>query len=97
MNALKEEVVSKKSNSSDFSHDLQDLSNITGKLANGAVNMAQDNISAYYEKGVKGAKKMGKSFEGQIKENPLRSLLIVAGLGLLAGTLWNRRQKKISA
>ena len=72
-------------------HDVQELGKVTKEIAVDTMKLLRDNASDYYEQGMKKAQKMEKSLEGKIKENPLRSLLIAAGLGLLVGVFWGRR------
>jgi len=76
---------------SDLGQDFKDLSKITGVLAGDAVNLLQENASHYYAKGIKQAKKIEKGIESQVRNNPLQALLVVAGIGLVLGVLWNRR------
>ncbi len=51
----------------------------------------EENASAYYEKGISEAKNLEKKIETNIRENPTKSLLIAAGVGLFAWALWNRK------
>lgn len=75
----------------DLGRDLHDLSNATSMLASDAVDMVQENASEYYDQGMKKVKKLRTSLEDRIQNKPLQSLLIVAGVGLVLGVLWNRR------
>lgn len=75
----------------DLGKDFQDLGKITGSLAHDAVQVVKDNASEYYEEGTKQVKNIKKGIETHIQEKPLQSLLIVAGIGLVLGVLWNRR------
>lgn len=54
-------------------------------------HMAEDRISKYYKAGVKTAKGLEETVETEIRKNPVRSLLIAAGVGLLLGAVWRRR------
>lgn len=96
MSSTNENVLSKygtepNGKQSDLGKDLRELSKITGVLATDAVNLVQKNASQYYDQGLKQAKKFEKSVEGRIQSHPLQSLMIVAGVGLVLGALWNRR------
>src|SRR3989338_2419654 len=75
----------------DIRQDFKDLGKITGSLAGDAVNMVKENAGEYYDQGIRQAKIFGKSVESRIQKHPLQSLLIMAGAGLILGTLWNRR------
>lgn len=70
---------------------LQDLTKRTGVLANEAAHMVQENAAEYYQQGLKKAENIGHNVEMRIQKNPIQSLLIVAGIGLVMGALWNRR------
>lgn len=83
---------------SDLSKDFQDLGKITSTIASdtahlvqNAAHKVQDNAAQYYGQGIEQAKKFSMSVESRIQKHPLQSLLIVAGVGLVLGTLWNRR------
>jgi ElaB/YqjD/DUF883 family membrane-anchored ribosome-binding protein len=56
-----------------------------------ALNLVQENAAEYYDQGIKQMKKFEKGITSRIQKNPIQSLLIVAGVGLVFGTLWNRR------
>lgn len=73
------------------STSLQDLTKRTGLLANEAAHMVQSNASEYYQQGLKKAENLSHNVEMRIQKNPIQSLLIVAGVGLVMGALWNRR------
>jgi len=75
----------------DLGKDFKDLSKMTGTLATDAMSLVQKNAHEYYDQGIKLAKNFGESVEGRIQKHPLQSLLIVAGVSLLLGTLWKRR------
>jgi ElaB/YqjD/DUF883 family membrane-anchored ribosome-binding protein len=74
-----------------LSHTLEDLGSITKDMAVDTVGKLQDNAAKYYDQGLKKAGKLEKSLEKTIGENPLASLLVAAGVGLVAGAYFNRR------
>ncbi len=76
---------------SDIGHDVKDLGMIGGKLASDTAHAAEERISEYYEEGMEKAKKLEGNLETEIRKNPIRSLMIAAGVGLLLGALWRRR------
>jgi ElaB/YqjD/DUF883 family membrane-anchored ribosome-binding protein len=49
-----------------------------------------ETASEYYEQGRKAVGELEKTLEGYIREKPLQSLLIAAGVGMLAGLLWRK-------
>lgn len=75
----------------ELSKDFHDITKRSGQLATDAATMVQENASQYYDKGMQKAKKFEKSLESRIQKNPIQSLLIVAGVGMVLGALWNRR------
>lgn len=76
---------------SDLGHDVKDLGKIGGKLATDTAHIAEERISEYYEEGKRAAKKLEGSLETEIRKNPIRSLAIAAGVGLLLGAILRRR------
>src|SRR5262249_33659138 len=72
-------------------HDVQELGNITKEVARDAAGLLGENAESYYREGVKTAQKWEQGFEERIRKRPLQSLLIAAGVGLLAGFIWKRR------
>lgn len=75
----------------DIGHNVQELGKITKTMAGDAFGALGENASEYYEEGMKHAKNLEVSLEEKIKKNPLQSLLIAAGIGLVVGALWRRR------
>jgi ElaB/YqjD/DUF883 family membrane-anchored ribosome-binding protein len=49
-----------------------------------------ETAAEYYEQSRKAVGQLEKSLEGYIREKPLQSLLIAAGVGMLAGLLWRK-------
>lgn len=76
---------------SELGHGVMDLGSISGELAADTAHMAEERISEYYKAGVKKAKVLEETVEIEIRKNPVRSLLIAAGVGLLLGAVWRRR------
>jgi ElaB/YqjD/DUF883 family membrane-anchored ribosome-binding protein len=50
----------------------------------------QENASACYERGRDKASQVERTFDQFIREQPLKSVLIAAGIGLLLGRFWKR-------
>lgn len=72
-------------------HNVEDLGSISKELAGDAVGKVQDNVAKYYDQGMKKARGLEKSLEKTIGQHPLASLLIAAGVGLVAGAFFYRR------
>jgi ElaB/YqjD/DUF883 family membrane-anchored ribosome-binding protein len=51
----------------------------------------RDAVREQYQRGRDKARQWEEGVENYVQEKPLRSLLIAAGVGLLAGLLWRRR------
>ena len=75
----------------DLGHDVKDLGRLGGEIATDTAHIAEERISEYYNAGIKKAKSLEGDLETEIRKNPIRSLAIAAGVGLLLGVLWRRR------
>jgi len=60
----------------------QDISDTTGQM--------QENASACYGRGRDKDRQADRTFDQFIREQPLKSVLIAAGVGLLLGRFWKR-------
>lgn len=69
---------------------LKDMGDIAADTAKEAVGQMQENASAYYERGRDKVLQVQRTFDQFIREQPLTSVLIAAGVGLLLGRLWRR-------
>ena len=54
-------------------------------------SVAKETATAYYEQGVEKAKEFENTMEARIRDNPVQSVCIAAGVGFLAGFLIGRR------
>ena len=70
---------------------VQALGKITKNLAEDTMGLLGSNASDYYQQGLQKAQSLEKSIEKTIRENPLQSMAVAAGVGLLLGMLWRRR------
>jgi ElaB/YqjD/DUF883 family membrane-anchored ribosome-binding protein len=50
----------------------------------------RDQASEYYEHGRQQAREWQHNLENYVQEQPVKSLLIAAGVGVLLGMLWRR-------
>ena len=76
---------------STLGHDVQELGKVTKNLANDTMNLLSKNASGYYKEGMEKVQGLEKTLEGKIRQNPLQSVLIAAGVGLILGAFWRRR------
>src|SRR4051812_34829028 len=51
-------------------------------------NELRDQAGEYYDQGMQRAKEWEGSLEDYVREQPVKSLLIAAGVGMLLGVLW---------
>jgi ElaB/YqjD/DUF883 family membrane-anchored ribosome-binding protein len=51
----------------------------------------RDHANEYYEQGRDRAMEWEQGLESYVKEKPLQSLMIAAGVGVILGLLWKRR------
>lgn len=69
--------------------DLQQLTEVTKKVAQEALEHVKQNMGQYYKDGLAKTKGLEQKFETSIRSNPLSALAIAAGAGLILGALWN--------
>jgi ElaB/YqjD/DUF883 family membrane-anchored ribosome-binding protein len=62
-----------------------------GDVAREQYENLRDQATGYYKKGRKKASALEEEFEDYIKEKPIQTLLMAAGVGLLIGMFWRRR------
>ena len=74
-----------------LTEDLQELRGIAGDAAQEKVGQLRDNASDGYEEGREKVHQVKRTFEQFIREQPLKSILIAAGVGLVLGRFWMRR------
>jgi ElaB/YqjD/DUF883 family membrane-anchored ribosome-binding protein len=71
--------------------DLQEMGGIAGDAVEDNLEHLRKNASEYYGHGRDGVHKVERSFEQFIRDQPLKSILIAGGVGLLLGRFWLRR------
>ncbi len=89
--AMNQHAADFRKKASALGHGVEDLGSITKELAGDAVDNFQKNAVKYYDEGIKKARGLEKGLENTVSENPLVSLLVAAGVGLVAGAFFNRR------
>ena len=71
--------------------DLQELGSRAGEIAQEKIGQLKASAANLAEQGRERVQEMEQSLEEYVVENPLKSLLIAAGVGLLVGRLCLRR------
>jgi len=71
-------------------NDLQEMGNIASDAVQTNLEQMRESASDYYEQGRDEVHKVEHSFETYIKDRPVKSLLIAAGVGLFLGRFWKR-------
>lgn len=71
--------------------DLQEIGRTVSDAAREGVQQVRERASEYCEEGREKVHGMGCACERLVRERPLRSLLIAAGIGVLLGHFWLRR------
>jgi ElaB/YqjD/DUF883 family membrane-anchored ribosome-binding protein len=54
------------------------------------IGQIRDHANDYYESGKQRAQEWEQGLEDYVREKPIQSLLIAAGVGMLLGVLWKR-------
>jgi ElaB/YqjD/DUF883 family membrane-anchored ribosome-binding protein len=70
--------------------NLRDMGGQVRDAANEKYNQLRDQASQYYTQGRETAQEWEQNLEGYIQEQPLKAVLMAAGVGLLLGLLWKR-------
>ncbi len=68
--------------------DLQQMGGIARDAAREKVEELRENASGYYQQGQEKVQGVVSSIEQSIVQQPLRSVLIAVGVGLVLGRLW---------
>ena len=71
--------------------DLQELGGMAREMAQEKVAQLRASASEYCEEGRDKVLQVEHSFEQFVRQQPLKSILIAAGVGMLLGGLWMRR------
>ena len=71
--------------------DLQELGGLAREMAQEKVEQLRASASEYCEEGRDKVQQVEHSFEQFVRQQPLKAVLIAAGVGLLLGGLWMRR------
>ena len=71
--------------------DIQELGGMAREMAQEKVEQLRASASEYCEEGRDKVQQVERSVEQFIRQQPLKSILIAAGVGMLLGGLWMRR------
>jgi ElaB/YqjD/DUF883 family membrane-anchored ribosome-binding protein len=71
--------------------DIQELGGIAGEAAQEKLGRLREHASEYYEEKREKVHQVERTFEQYIREQPLKSILIAVGVGLVLGRFWMRR------
>jgi ElaB/YqjD/DUF883 family membrane-anchored ribosome-binding protein len=75
---------------SEVGQNLRDMGGQVRDAANEKYNQLRDQASQYYTQGREAAQEWEQNLEGYIHEQPMKAVLMAAGVGLLLGLLWKR-------
>jgi ElaB/YqjD/DUF883 family membrane-anchored ribosome-binding protein len=73
------------------SNDLKELGGIVRDTAHETLGQVRENSSEYYRQGRDKVHGVASTFEQYVRERPVKSLLVAAGIGVLFGRFWMRR------
>jgi ElaB/YqjD/DUF883 family membrane-anchored ribosome-binding protein len=73
------------------SNDLQAMGGTARDVANEGIGQLGENASELYDEGREKAHQMKRTLEQFISDQPLKSVLVAGGVGLLLGRFWMRR------
>jgi ElaB/YqjD/DUF883 family membrane-anchored ribosome-binding protein len=73
------------------SDDLKEMTHIVTDAAQEKLGQVHENATEFYEQGRDNIYRAGSTLEKYIRERPVNSILIAAGIGLLIGRFWMRR------
>jgi ElaB/YqjD/DUF883 family membrane-anchored ribosome-binding protein len=75
----------------DIGSNIRDMGGDVRDVAREQVSHIKDKASDYYQQGREKARRWENSFEGYVQEQPVKSLLLAAGVGFVLALLWRRR------
>ena len=70
---------------------LKKAGNVAQDATQDALEHLRENAAEYYERGRETVEGAASAFERYVREQPVKSLLMAAGAGLLFGRFWMRR------
>jgi ElaB/YqjD/DUF883 family membrane-anchored ribosome-binding protein len=82
---------SNRSSTEEFREKASQVGQDIRELGGAAKELAAEKLDHWYKDGREKAVELEKGFEKQIREYPLQSVIIAAGVGFVAGYLLSRR------
>jgi len=73
------------------SNDLKEMGGIVRDAAQEKLEQVRENANEYYQQRRVQVKSTLCTFEQYVRERPVKSVLVAAGIGLLFGRFWMRR------
>lgn len=70
--------------------NVRDMAGSAKEMARDTINRVRDTASDAYQQGKERAVRWQDDLESTIREKPLTSILIAAGVGMVVGFLWRR-------
>ena len=75
---------------SQVANNLRDMGSSVRDAATEQYEHLRDTAMDYYDQGREKAQQWTQDLEGYVREQPIKSVMIAAGIGLLLGILWRR-------
>ena len=79
-----------KDKASQVGENLRDMGGQVRDAAKEKFNDLRQSASEYYEQGRERAREWEQNLEAYVQDQPVKSLLIAAGVGFLLGVIWKR-------
>lgn len=71
--------------------DFHEVGDAAKRIATDGVEALRGTANDYLDRGRSGARRVSERVQGKVQDEPVKALLIAAGLGFLLGALWIRR------
>ena len=82
----KREAISERASA--IAKDFKDVSTATKRVAADSVDALRQTANDFLDEGRTTVRKVGESVQGKVQEQPVKSMLIAAGVGFLVGVLF---------
>jgi len=79
-----------KERASEVGHQIKDTANQLREKAGEQLDHLRDSAGEYYEQGRETAMRWEHSLEDAVRQNPVRSVLMAAGIGMVLGIIWRK-------
>lgn len=76
---------------STITKDFHEVGDAAKRIATDSVDALRETANQYLDEGRSRARHLGDNVQAKVQEQPVKSLLIAAGLGFLLGAIWIRR------